>query len=79
MALPTLSVGSLHMEWLWLIIVPVALVGGFFLVKGFMRLHGALKELQTSISDLGSAGTDLKKVQSELDRWRDAVDKTRHQ
>lgn len=67
------------MEWLWLVIVPVALVGGYFLVKGFMRLNAALRELRTGIANLGSAGADLKKVQSELDRWRDAVDKTRPQ
>lgn len=67
------------MEWLWLVIVPVALIGGYFLVKAFMRLNAALKELRTSIANLGSAGTDLKKVQGELDRWRDTVEKTRRQ
>ena len=67
------------MEWLWLSLVPVALIGGYFLVKGFMRLHGAIKELQEGISQLGSAGASLKKVQGELDEWRATLDKTRQQ
>lgn len=67
------------MEWLWLSLVPVAVIGGYFLVKAFMRLHGSIKELQEGISQLGSAGASLKKVQGELDEWRAALDKTRQQ
>lgn len=67
------------MEWLWLSLIPVAIVGGFFLVKGFMKVHAALKELQAGVSQLGSAGTALRKVQGDLDEWRDALDKTRRQ
>jgi len=54
------------MSALWLLLVPVVLIGGFFLVRGFVRMSAALTQLRVAMDDLAQAGADLHKVQEEV-------------
>ena len=67
------------MEALWLLLIPVVLVGGFFLIRGFMRLSKAIVDLRTAMDDLAKAGAELNSVQEEVARLGDAVEKSRPQ
>jgi len=65
------------MEALWLLLIPVALVGGYFLVRSFMRLSRSIVELRSSMDDLAAAGKALNDVQSEVERLGATVDEVR--
>jgi|GEM_PF-6844305 len=65
------------MEALWLLLIPVALVGGYFLVRSFMRLSRSIVELRTAMDDLAAAGKALNDVQSEVERLGATVDEVR--
>ena len=65
------------MEALWLLLIPVALVGGFFLIRSFMRLSKSIVELRTAMDDLAAAGAALNEVQAEVDRLGATVDEVR--
>lgn len=65
------------MEALWLLLIPVALVGGFFLVRSFMRLSKSIVELRTAMDDLAKAGAALNDVQAEVERLGATVDEAR--
>lgn len=67
------------MEALWLLLIPVVLVGGFFLLRGFMRLSKAIVELRTAMTDLADAGAALNAVQDEVSRLGATVDEARPQ
>ena len=67
------------MEALWLLLIPVVLVGGFFLVRSFMRLSKAIVELRTAMTDLADAGAALNSVQEEVARLGQTVDEARRQ
>ncbi len=62
------------MEALWLLLIPVLLVGGFFLVRSFMRLSKAIVALRTAMTDLADAGAALNAVQDEVSRLGATVD-----
>ena len=54
------------MEALWLLLVPVLLVGGYFMVRSFMRLSKSIVELRAAMTDLAEAGAALNDVQAEV-------------
>ena len=54
------------MEALWLLLIPVLLVGGFFMIRSFMRLSKSIVELRTAMNDLAEAGAALNDVQAEV-------------
>ena len=65
------------MEALWLLLIPVLLVGGFFLIRSFMRLSKSIVELRTAMDDLAEAGAALNSVQEEVSRLGATVDEVR--
>ncbi len=65
------------MEALWLLLIPVVLVGGYFLVRSFMRLSKSIVELRTAMDDLAKAGAALNDVQAEVERLGATVDEVR--
>ncbi|MDQ3896928.1 MAG: hypothetical protein M3326_06725 [Actinomycetota bacterium] len=67
------------MEALWLLLIPVMLVGGFFLIRSFMRLSKSIVELRTAMNDLADAGAALNSVQEEVARLGESVDKAHPQ
>ncbi len=67
------------MEALWLLLIPVMLVGGYFLIRSFMRLSKAIVELRTAMTDLADAGAALNSVQEEVARLGQTVDEARRQ
>ena len=68
-----------RMEALWLLLIPVVLVGGYFLIRSFMRLSKAILELRTAMDDLAKAGAELNSVQDEVSRLSATVDEVRRQ
>ncbi len=67
------------MEALWLLLIPVMLVGGYFLIRSFMRLSKAIVELRTAMTDLADAGAALNSVQEEVERLGRTVDEAHRQ
>ena len=67
------------MEALWLLLIPVVLVGGYFLIRSFMRLSKSIVELRSAMDDLAAAGKALNDVQAEVDRLGATVDEVRRQ
>ena len=65
------------MEALWLLLIPVVLVGGYFLIRSFMRLSKSIVELRTAMDDLAKAGAALNDVQAEVERLGATVDEVR--
>lgn len=66
-------------EALWLLLVPVVMVGGFFLIRAFARLSKSILALRTAMTDLAEAGVALNKVQEEVARLGDSLDEVRRQ
>ena len=64
-------------EALWLLLIPVVLVGGFFLIRSFARLSKSIVALRTAMTDLADAGVALNKVQEEVARLGDSLDEVR--
>jgi hypothetical protein len=64
-------------EALWLLLIPVVLVGGYFLVRSFMRLSKAIVDLRAAMEDLAQAGAALNAVQEEVSRLGATVDEVR--
>lgn len=67
------------MQALWLLVIPVVLVGGFFLIRSFMRLSKSIVELRTAMTDLADAGAALNSVQEEVSRLGATVDEVHRQ
>ncbi len=67
------------MEALWLLLIPVLLIGGFFLIRSFMRLSKSIVELRTAMTDLADAGAALNAVQDEVSRLGATVDEANRQ
>ncbi len=67
------------MEALWLLLIPVLLIGGFFLIRSFMRLSKSIVELRTAMTDLAEAGAALNAVQDEVSRLGATVDEAHRQ
>ncbi len=67
------------MEALWLLLIPVLLIGGFFLIRSFMRLSKSIVELRTAMTDLADAGAALNAVQDEVSRLGATVDEAHRQ
>ncbi len=67
------------MEALWLLLIPVLLIGGFFMIRSFMRLSKSIVELRTAMNDLAEAGAALNDVQAEVAKLGATVDETRRQ
>ena len=68
-----------RMKALWLLLIPVALVCGFFLLRSFARLSKSIKELRTAMTDLADAGAKLNSVQEEVARLGATVDEAHRQ
>ena len=66
-------------EALWLLLIPVVLVGGYFLLRGFMRLSKAIVELKTAMDDLVKAGAELNAAQQRVADLTESVDEARRQ
>ncbi|MGI8809502.1 MAG: hypothetical protein ACR2KK_17015 [Acidimicrobiales bacterium] len=67
------------MEALWLLLIPVLLIGGYFLVRSMMRLSKSIVELRAAMTDLADAGAALNAVQDEVSRLGATVDEARRQ
>ena len=67
------------MEALWLLLIPVLLVGGYFLIRSFVRLSKSIVELRTAMNDLAEAGAALNDVQAEVAKLGATVDEHRRQ
>lgn len=67
------------MEALWLLLVPVLLIGGFFLIRSFMRLSKSIVELRAAMTELAEAGAALNAVQAEVSRLGATVDEAHRQ
>ena len=67
------------MEALWLLLIPVLLIGGYFIIRGFMRLSKAIVELRTAMTDLAEAGAALNDVQAEVAKLGATVDEVHRQ
>ncbi|MGI8984626.1 MAG: hypothetical protein ACR2HM_08875 [Acidimicrobiales bacterium] len=67
------------MEALWLLLIPVMLVGGYFMIRAFMRLSKSIAELRTAMTDLAEAGAALNAVQDEVARLGATVDEVHRQ
>jgi hypothetical protein len=67
------------MEALWLLLIPVVLVGGFFLIRSFKRLSKSIVELRAAMTDLAEAGAALNSVQDEVYRLGASIDESRRQ
>jgi len=67
------------MEALWLLLIPVLLIGGYFLIRSFLRLSKSIAELRTAMTDLADAGAKLNAVQDEVARLEATVDEARRQ
>ncbi len=67
------------MEALWLLLIPVLLIGGFFLIRSFMRLSKSIVELRTAMTELAEAGAALNDVQAEVTRLGATVDEVHRQ
>jgi hypothetical protein len=65
------------MSALWLLLVPVVLVGGFFLVRGFIQVNAALKGVRASLEEMSEAGLRLRDLRGDLDRLNEAVERNR--
>jgi hypothetical protein len=67
------------MEALWLLLIPVLLVGGFFMIRSFMRLSKSIVELRTAMNDLAEAGAALNDVQAEVAKLGATVEERNRQ
>jgi hypothetical protein len=67
------------MEALWLLLIPVMLIGGFFLIRSFMRLSKSIVELRSAMTELAEAGAALNDVQAEVARLGATVDEVHRQ
>ena len=67
------------MEALWLLLIPVMLIGGFFLIRAFMRLSKSIVELRSAMTELAEAGAALNDVQAEVSRLGATVDEVHRQ
>ncbi len=67
------------MSSLWLLLIPVVLIGGFFLVQGFVRVAVALKGLRTNLEEMSDAGLRLRHVQDDLDKLTETIERARRQ
>ena len=55
------------------------LIGGFFLIRSFMRLSKSIVELKTAMNELAEAGAALNDVQAEVSRLGATVDEVHRQ
>ena len=67
------------MEALWLLLIPVLLIGGYFMIRSFMRLSKSIVELRTAMNDLAAAGAALNDVQAEVAKLGATVDEHHRQ
>ena len=65
------------MSSLWLLLIPVVLVGGFFLIQAFVRVAAALKGLRTSLDEMSDAGLRLRDVRGRLAEMTDTIERGR--
>jgi len=63
----------------WLLLIPVLLVGGYFLIRSFIRLSKSIRELRSAMTDLADAGAKLNAVQEEVSRLGATVDEVHRQ
>jgi len=68
-----------RMEALWLLLIPVLLIGGYFMIRSFMRLSKSIVELRAAMTDLAEAGAALNAVQDEVAKLGANLDDTRRQ
>ena len=64
------------MSSLWLLLIPVALIGGFFLIQAFVRVTVALKGLRTSLEEMSEAGVRLRDLRGDLDKLTETMERT---
>ncbi len=65
------------MSSLWLLLIPVVLVGGFFLIRGFVRVTIALKGLRSALDDMSEAGLRLRDLRGDLTKLTETMEQTR--
>ncbi len=67
------------MSALWLLLVPVVLIGGFFLIRGFIRVNVALKGLRASLDEMAEAGLRLRDLRGDIAKLTEAMEQKRRQ
>lgn len=65
------------MSLVWLLLVPVVLIGGFFLIRSLRMMSQSMKQLRLAMDDLAQAGAALNKVQEEVAKLGATVDEVR--
>lgn len=64
---------------LWLLLVLVLLAGGYFLLRAFVRVSQAMKELQAGLAELGEMGPRLQRLAGDVSQLADSIEERRRQ
>ena len=64
------------MSSLWLLLIPVVLIGGFFLIQAFVRVTVALKGLRSSLDEMSEAGLRLRDLRGDLAKLTETIERT---
>jgi hypothetical protein len=63
------------MEALWLIPIAILAVGGWFMVKAFIRLAGAMQQMRESLQELGEMAPRLQRLGEDMSALNEALAK----
>lgn len=70
----------MHGMWaLWVVLVLVVLVGGFFLVKAFIKFSAAMVQLRTELTQLGEMGPRLQRLADDVGQLTDSMEERNRQ
>jgi hypothetical protein len=64
---------------LWSVLVLVVLIGGFFLVKAFVKFSTAMAQLRTELTQLGEMGPRLQRLADDVGQLTDSMEERRPQ
>lgn len=62
------------MEFLWVILAAILLVAGWFMVRAFVRLGAAMRQMRESLSELGQMGPRLQQLGEEMTAINQALE-----
>ena len=64
---------------LWLLPIAVLAVGGFFLVRAFVRVSAAMREVRAGMAELGEMGPRLQRLAGDMSQLSDSLQEKRRQ
>jgi hypothetical protein len=64
---------------LWLLPIAVLGVGGYFLVRAFLRLSAAMREVKAGLAELGEMAPRLQRLASDMSQLTETVEEKRRQ